>query len=141
MQAFGEHIAKDISFTIKEHDLEETLEILHEHASEFDIEEIVKKYHLQSNEPLNDNTALIEQVKKSFIKPTIKEKFKKVIGIEQEEFPMLPSVTEVLKPTVQSNMRNDIRYETPIIHDRSAEQQDTLRDKEESTRNENEDIR
>ncbi len=108
---------------------------------EFDIEEIVKKYHLQSNEPLNDNTALIEQVKKSFIKPTIKEKFKKVIGIEQEEFPMLPSVTEVLKPTVQSNMRNDIRYETPIIHDRSAEQQDTLRDKEESTRNENEDIR
>lgn len=40
VQAFGEHIAKDISFTIKEHDLEETLGILHEHASEFDIEEI-----------------------------------------------------------------------------------------------------
>lgn len=40
VQAFGEHIAKDISFTVKESDLEETLDILHEHASEFDIEEI-----------------------------------------------------------------------------------------------------
>lgn len=40
VQAFGEHISKDISFTVKEHDLDEALEILHEHASEFDIEEI-----------------------------------------------------------------------------------------------------
>lgn len=40
VQAFGEHISKDISFTVKEHDLEETLEILNEHAKEFDIEEI-----------------------------------------------------------------------------------------------------
>lgn len=108
---------------------------------EFDIEEIVKKYYLQSNEPLNDNTALIEQVKKSFIKPTIKEKLKKIIGIEQEEFPMLPSVVELLKPIEQSNIRNDIRYETPIIHDISTEQQDALRDDEESRRDENEDIR
>lgn len=40
VQAFGEHISKDISFTVKENDLEEALEILHEHAKEFDIEEI-----------------------------------------------------------------------------------------------------
>lgn len=40
VQAFGEHIAKDISFTVKESDLEETLDLLHEHANEFDIEEI-----------------------------------------------------------------------------------------------------
>ena len=40
VQAFGEHITKDISFTIKEKDLKETLEILHEHANEFDIQEI-----------------------------------------------------------------------------------------------------
>ena len=40
VQAFGEHIAKDISFTIKESDLEEALELLHEYADEFDIEEI-----------------------------------------------------------------------------------------------------
>lgn len=108
---------------------------------EFDIEEIARKYYVPSNEPLNDNTALIKQIKRDFIKPTIKEKFKKIIGIEQEQFPMLPSVTEVLKEIKQSNMRASIRYETPIIHDRSTELQDTLRDNEESTRNENEDIR
>ncbi len=96
---------------------------------------------MPSNEPLNDNTALIEQIKRDFIKPTLKEKLKKIIGIEQEEFPMLPSVTEALKQIQQSNIRNDIKYETPIVHDRNAEQQDTLRDEEESMRNQNEDIR
>lgn len=40
VQAFGEHIAKDISFTVKENDLEKALEILQEHASKFDIQEI-----------------------------------------------------------------------------------------------------
>lgn len=108
---------------------------------EFDIEEIARKYYVPSNEPLNDNTALIEQIKRDFIKPTLKEKLKKIIGIEQEEFPMLPSVTEALKQIQQSNIRNDIKYETPIVHDRNAEQQDTLRDEEESMRNQNEDIR
>ena len=113
-----------------------------EHSEdEFDIEEIVKKYYLQSNEPLNDNTELIEKVKKSFTKSTIKEKVKKIIGIEKEEFPMLPSVTEVLKPIAQSNMKDDIKYETPIIHDISTEQQEALRDNEESSRDENEGIR
>lgn len=108
-----------------------------------DIEEIAKKYYLQSNEPLNDNTALIEQVKKSFIRPTIKERFKQVIGIEQEEFPILPSVTKVLKTVEQSNMRNNVRYETPIIHEINTEEkkQDISRGDEESTRDENEDIR
>lgn len=108
---------------------------------EFGIEEIARKYYVPSNEPLNDNTALIEQIKRDFIKPTLKEKLKKIIGIEQEEFPMLPSVTEALKQIQQSNIRNDIKYETPIVHDRNAEQQDTLRDEEESMRNQNEDIR
>lgn len=40
VQAFGEHISKDISFTVKEQDLNETLEILNENADKFDIEEI-----------------------------------------------------------------------------------------------------
>lgn len=40
VQAFGEHISKDISFTVKENDLEETLEILHDYSDEFDIREI-----------------------------------------------------------------------------------------------------
>lgn len=40
VQAFGEHISKDISFTVKENDLNEALEILHENAKAFDIKEI-----------------------------------------------------------------------------------------------------
>lgn len=103
---------------------------------EFDIEEIAKKYYLPSNDPLNDNKALIEQVKKIFKRPTIKERLKKIIGIEQEEFPMLPSVSGVLKTVEQSNMRSDIRYEIPIIHEINTEEkkQDISRGDEESTR-------
>lgn len=40
VQAFGEHISKDISFTVKEHDLNDALEILNENAEYFDIREI-----------------------------------------------------------------------------------------------------
>lgn len=40
VQAFGEHMSKDISFTVKEKDLELTLELLNENANEFDIKEI-----------------------------------------------------------------------------------------------------
>ena len=110
----------------------------------FNSEDIVKKYYLPSNEPLNDNTELVEQIKRNFTKTTIKGKLKKIIGIEQEELPTLPSVTEVLKSIERSNMRNNIKYETPIIHNRSTEkqeQQDTSRGNKESTREENEDIR
>lgn len=37
---YGEHISKDISFTVKEHDLNDVLEILNENAEYFDIKEI-----------------------------------------------------------------------------------------------------
>lgn len=40
VQAFGEHISKDMSFTIKEKDLELALKIINEKADEFDIKEI-----------------------------------------------------------------------------------------------------
>lgn len=40
VQAFGEHVDKNISFTIKEADLNQTLEILNENADELDIKEI-----------------------------------------------------------------------------------------------------
>jgi len=40
VQAFGEHMTKDISFTVKEKDLKQALEILNENASDFDIKEI-----------------------------------------------------------------------------------------------------
>lgn len=40
VQAFGEHMSKDISFTIKEKDLELTLELLNQNADTFDIKEI-----------------------------------------------------------------------------------------------------
>lgn len=41
VQAFGEYIEKDISFTIKEKDLNIALEILNENAAELDIKEIL----------------------------------------------------------------------------------------------------
>lgn len=41
VQAFGEYIEKDISFTIKEKDLDNVLEILNENADELDIKEIL----------------------------------------------------------------------------------------------------
>lgn len=40
VQAFGEHMTKDISFTVKEKDLNEALAILNENATNFDIKEI-----------------------------------------------------------------------------------------------------
>ena len=121
-----------------------------------DIEEIVKKYYPQSNEPLNDNTALIEQVKQSFIKPTIKEKFKKILGIKEKQLliqeskvepelseqPMLIQEAEVeLEISENTDYKETLRYETPIIHDKGKEKQDTSIEDEESTRDGNEDIR
>ncbi len=40
VQSLGEHISKDISFSIKEKDLDEALELLHQNASKLDIKEI-----------------------------------------------------------------------------------------------------
>ena len=40
VQAFGEHLQKDISFTIHEKDLETTLALLNKHADNLDIQEI-----------------------------------------------------------------------------------------------------
>lgn len=40
VQAFGEHMSKDISFTIKEKDLSLSQDLLNEHAKELDIKEI-----------------------------------------------------------------------------------------------------
>ena len=40
VQSFGEHIEKNVSFTIKEKDLDETLELLNNNACELDISEI-----------------------------------------------------------------------------------------------------
>lgn len=41
VQAFGEYIEKDISFTIKEKDLDTAIEVLNENADELDIKEIL----------------------------------------------------------------------------------------------------
>lgn len=40
VQSFGEHLQKDVSFTIKKSDLDLTMELLNEHAEELNIEEI-----------------------------------------------------------------------------------------------------
>lgn len=118
---------------------------------EFNIEEIAQKYYRQSNEPLNDNTELIEKVKESFTRQTIKEKFQKIIQKVKNKKTLLLVETRQMLETEQllvqsnrnckSNLRNSVKYETPIIHDISAGQQDGLRDDQESMRDENEDIR
>lgn len=124
---------------------------------EFDIEEIVKKYYPQSNKPLNDNTELIKYVRKAFRKPISKRISEKVTELidkiknknlkllpltdleEKEEVPIqIAKQTNKLK---SANFKNSVKYETPIIHDISTEQQEALRNNEESTRDENEDIR
>lgn len=107
-----------------------------------DIEEIVKKYYPQSKEPLNDNTALIEQVRQSFIKPTIKEKFKKILGIKEE--PLLIQESKVkLELSENINYKETLKYETPIRHEINTEEKkkDVSRGDEESMRNGNENIR
>lgn len=118
---------------------------------EFNIEEIAKKYYLQSNESLNDNTELIEKVKKSFTRQTIKEKLEKVIQkVKNKKTFLLLESGKMIKTqqlpmqsnkNCKTNLRNSVKYETPIIHDISTEQQKVLIDNEESTRDENEDIR
>lgn len=105
-------------------------------VKEFDIEEIAKRYYVKSNEPLNDNTALIDQVRMNFRRSTIKEKFKGFI--EKVNTKALPKVRneEKYRPVLESkeivekqggeaiaaakvNDRGDfksrIKYETPII--------------------------
>lgn len=56
---------------------------------EYDIECIAKKYYLKSNESLNDNTELIEKVRNSFKRQTIKERFLDSISKMKKE-PELP---------------------------------------------------
>lgn len=117
---------------------------------EFNIKEIARKYYVQSDEPLNDNTKLEEYIRKTILKPTIKENISEAINIELEERILeqeklekseMPDIEKSEKLTTKeqeaANFRNSIKYETPIIHNKSTEkqeQQDISRDNEESTR-------
>lgn len=116
---------------------------------EFNIEEIARKYYVQSDEPLNDNTKLEEYIRETILKQTIKENTNKAINIELEEIPELEKLEKSEMPDIEkseklttkeqeaANFRNSIKYETPIIHNRSTEkqeQQDVSRDNEKSTR-------
>lgn len=103
---------------------------------EFDIEEIVRKYYPQSNDPLNDNTKLIEYVKETILKPTIKENISKAISIESEEISKLEKLEKSEMPDIErteklttkeqeaANFRNSIKYEKTIIHNRSEEKEE-----------------
>lgn len=124
---------------------------------EFDIEEIVKKYYPQSSAPLNDNTKLIKYLKKAFRKSIneiasdrIIELIDKIKNKNLKLLP-LPDLEEIEEVPIQrakqtnklksANFKNSVKYETPIIHDISTEQQEALRNNEESMRDENEGIR
>lgn len=114
---------------------------------EFDIEEIVKKYYPQSKEHLNDNTELIKYVRNTFRKTINKRIYEKAIEVinkikhRKSKLLPLPKTKELETIQKSANLRNFVKYETPIIHNISTQQQNTLRADEESTRDENEDIR
>ena len=95
---------------------------------EFDIGKIAKKYYVKSNEPLNDNTALIEQVRMSFKRPTIKEMLQELIGKAKTK--VLQEVKNTKELEVEAKFREEIvanqisnkkdfksriKHETPII--------------------------
>lgn len=93
---------------------------------EYSIYNIAQKYYLQSNEPINDNTELIEQIRNSFKKPSIKEKLKKVIEkIKGKETVSLPVQDDIVD---EAKFINRIKYEMPIINDRniSSSNQNTI---------------
>lgn len=124
---------------------------------EFDIEKIAKKYYLQSNEPLNNNTKLIEQVKNKFRKPINKRISEKMIELvkkvkyrnlkelplpgsektdlsELEEFTTQEQETEHTSEQKVAIFRNSVKYE---IHNESTGKEtttDNSRDDGESTR-------
>lgn len=103
---------------------------------EFDIGKIAKKYYVKSNEPLNDNTELIEQVRMSFKRPTIKEMIQGVMGkakikVLQEakntkELVAKAKFGEEIVASQISNkkdFKNRIKHETPIIVNKHVDKQ------------------
>lgn len=104
---------------------------------EIDIENIVKKYYIQSNEPMNDNTELIEQVKYAFRKPTVKEMLEKTINKKNRKQALPKPVLMQNKSSKESSLRNRIKYEKTIVHQKKAttEEKNRKRDDKESTRN------
>lgn len=112
--------------------------------SEFDIQEIAKKYYIQSNDPLNDNTELIKYVRKTFRKPINKRISEKVTELinrtkhrKLKELP-LPELEEEDQTTKEkaANFKNFVKYETEIEYkmDKEKENADISRGDEESTR-------
>lgn len=79
---------------------------------EFDIEEIVKKYYPQSNEPLNDNTELIEQIKNTILKQMPLQNIEEL----QEEN------TSIMQKS--ANFRKSMKYENDIIHNVSTSKEE-----------------
>lgn len=112
---------------------------------EFGIEKIAKRYYVKSNEPLNDNTTLIDQVRMNFRRPTIKEMFKRFIGKVNTK--VLPEAENErnLRPVIETkeavekqggevivaakvsdreDLKSRIKYETPIIvHNKNMDKQ------------------
>lgn len=101
---------------------------------EIDIENIVKKYYIQSNEPMNDNTELIEQLRLAFRKPTVKEMLEKTLK-KQNSKQALPEPVQI-RLNKESTLRNRIKYENPIVHQKKVTMEEKTEkvDDKESTR-------
>lgn len=116
---------------------------------EFNIEEIARKYYVQSNEQLNDNTKLEEYIRKTILNPTIKKSISQDINIELEEIQEAEKLEKSEKSDIEksegiktreqeaANFRDSIKYEKIIMHNRSTEKEEQphiSRGDEESTR-------
>lgn len=100
---------------------------------EYDIEAIAEKYYLRSNEPLNNNAELIEKLRNSFRKRTLKERFIETVSNikREEELPVL----------VASNIRDRADFMNRIHETPTSNEQDIASfNKENILKNENNEI-
>lgn len=86
---------------------------------EFNVREIAKKYYVPTNEPMNDNTKLIKQIRRDLRKQRIKEKLSQIVG-RIRRIKALPEGNKEKATLVHANdikqFKNRIKYETPIVH-------------------------
>jgi len=84
---------------------------------DYDPKEIADKYYSDLTKPLNDNTELIEHLRKAFSRPTIKERLENIKNkfkrIKQLPIPDAPQSRVEFKAE-RSNLKHSIQAETPI---------------------------
>lgn len=125
-EEMGEIYNRIIYHTHKKEERAQTEELIeskfgeNDQEEEMDIENIVKKYDIQSNKPMNDNTELVQQVRLAFRKPTVKEMLEKTLNKQNSKQVLPEPVVMPNKLSEESSLRNRIKYENPIEHQKKV---------------------